>query len=182
MFDFDIYKENLLSKFDDNLKEVINKNHSLPHLEKGIRDLSKKGENYSLLVKAYTANVYITAREYKNNIGDKFKVFKEDDFIKDCLSSKYLFNEDGYYIGESENTIVAVEIEKDITLDLCFGSYQEIKSNIVSSIFVLFHRKDITDIKLFEILYQWKSLQTFKEKKNFYKYLLDKKLVFRREN
>lgn len=180
MIDFDKFKIDLFSEFSDSIKAVIKKNKSLPELERAIVKQLDKGEKPTLLIDAYKANVYVTAREYRENIGNKYKVFKYDDYVSDILRNKFLFNKDEYYIGEKKESIITVVIHKDITIDLCFGSFENMKNEVMSELFMLFYRVDITDLKLFELLKKWRDLSTYKEKQNLYKELLKNKIIFRR--
>lgn len=149
-------------------------------LEQGIESAVKSGEDTALLVRGYVAAIELAAQEYRNKLGDRFHFHSYDDFIDECLEKQNLFNKKGYFLGVNPNTIHAIRIAQDFSVDLCFGFYDKIKPIITSPFFVLFYRADRSDLSTFNTLKNYR-LEYGGWTKPMVQRLIDEKVAFRKD-
>ena len=177
MSDFDSVKEKLRLEYKG-IADIVFMSPALAPIEHEIRKRLEVGGDVSLLVQGYAANVIVTAREYLDHTDKPFKVVMNDNFLTTALKTPAYFNENDQFIGEQENTIVAIPVHDKLTVDLCFGVYNNIKAKITSPLFVIFYRKNITDKEILILIKKWVDLPTYQEKRKRLKELISQRIVF----
>ena len=150
-------------------------------LEKEIERLwSSDSEAAQTLLAGYYAEIELSARSYRDKVGNKFHVHLQNDFIKEALDKKQFFDASGNYLGVRDNSVHSIPTFGSHTMDLCFGDPLALTGCLVSEIYIPMRRPDYSDWKILNLLAHIRETKGFNLET--IKYLVNSKIAVIRKD
>jgi len=179
---FDEFKEFITNKYSS-VKDLVfaQDGEILKKLESYARTVENNREEFLLVIQAYKSIFYKIHEEYYNKDGYSYQ-YENFIYFQRCINNEKLwFNNDGYCLRYNKDTLVCLD-EDGRKIDLLFGKIDNLKHLINNKYFIIFRRKDYSDIEIIKHIYNKYYENNSRLNRDIIKYFIERGIVYERNH